>query len=121
MSDKDDSKTDRDAPRSSSSTKSASSEAVRRCAAKFRERLLQRNKCDKGSLRDKIKSAVRENNNNFNDEVQRSSPLSNTNKRGRNKGEGDLREGFKNEQQQYKKWGIFPKSLHSQQPTFSNF
>ena len=121
MSEKDDCKTVRDAPRSSSSTKSAASEAVRRGAAKFRERLLQRNKCDKGSLRDKIKSAVRENNNNFNDEVQRSSPLSNTNKRGRNKGEGDLRKGFKNEQQQYKKWGIFPKSLHSQQPTFSNF
>ena len=88
MSEKDDCKTVRDAPRSSSSTKSAASEAVRRAAAKFRERLLQRNKCNKGSLRDKIKSAVRENNNNFNDEVQRSSPLSNTNKRGRNKGEG---------------------------------
>ena len=72
MSEKDDCKTDRDTPRSSSSTKSAASEAVRRGAAKFRERL-QRNKCNKESLRDQMKSAVKENDNNFKDEVQSSS------------------------------------------------
>ena len=71
MSEKDDCKTDRDTPRSSS-TKSAASEAVRRGAAKFRERL-QRNKCNKESLRDQMKSAVKENDNNFKDEVQSSS------------------------------------------------
>ena len=52
-----------------SSSSSAASETVLRGAAKFREKMQQR-KGVKGSLRSKIKSAVKVNNNNFEDKVQ---------------------------------------------------
>ena len=52
-----------------SSSSSATSETVLRGAAKFREKMQQR-KGAKSSLRAKIKSAVKVNNNNFEDKVQ---------------------------------------------------